>query len=55
MDKYLHLGNWRRRREGNIRTNLKEIGDHMRNWNDLPQDRDYWRAHMNAALIFQLP
>jgi hypothetical protein len=29
---------------------LKEIGISMRNWADLAQDRDYWRALVNVAL-----
>ena len=29
---------------------LKEIGINARNWDDLAQDRDYWRALVNAAL-----
>ena len=29
---------------------LKEIGINTRNWVDLAQDRDYWRALVNAAL-----
>ena len=34
----------RRRREDNIRRNLKEICINMRNWVDSAQDRDYWRT-----------
>jgi hypothetical protein len=30
---------------------LKEIGISTRNWFDLAQDRNYWRAFVNAALI----
>jgi hypothetical protein len=33
---------------------LKEIGINTRNWVDSPQDRDYWRALVNAALIFRV-
>ena len=29
---------------------LKKIGINMRNWDDSAQDRDYWRALVNAAL-----
>ena len=29
---------------------LKEIGINTRNWVDSTQDRDYWRALVNAAL-----
>ena len=44
------LGRPRRRWEENIRINLEEIGINMINWVDLAQDRNYWRALMNAAL-----
>ena len=40
----------RRRLEDNIRMYLEEIGINARNWVDSAQDRDYWRAHVNAAL-----
>ena len=40
----------RRRWEHNIRMDLKEIGIYTRNWIDLAQDSDYWRALVNAAL-----
>ena len=38
-----------------IRTHLKEIGINTRNWVDLTQNRDYWRALVNAALNLQVP
>ena len=44
------LGRPRRRWEDNIRMDLKEIGINTRNWVDLTQDRDYWRALVIAAL-----
>ena len=31
--------------------NLKEMGINTRNWVDSPQDRNYWRALVNAALM----
>ena len=34
---------------------LKEIGISMRNWVDSTQDRDYWRALVNAELNLQVP
>ena len=40
----------RRRWEENIRMDLKEIVINMRNWVDLTQGRDSWRALVNAAL-----
>ena len=44
-----HLGRPRRRWEGNIRMDLKEIGINTRNRVDLSQDRDYFRTLVNAA------
>ena len=40
----------RRKLEDNIRINLKEISINTKNWFDLTQDRDYWRALVNAML-----
>ena len=45
------LGRPRRRWEDNTRMDLKEIG----NWVDSAQDRDYWRALVNAALNLRVP
>ena len=44
------LGRPRRRWEYNIRMDLGEIGINAGNWVDSTQDRDYWRALVNAAL-----
>ena len=44
----------RRRWENNVRMDLKEIGINMRNWIDLSQNRDYWRALVKAALTLQI-
>ena len=41
----------RRRWEDNIRMDLKEIGIDSRNWVDSAQDRDYWRALVNALKL----
>jgi hypothetical protein len=40
----------RRRREDNIRIDLKEVGINMRNWVDSAKNRDYWRVLVNGAL-----
>ena len=44
------LGRPRRRWEDNIRMDLEEIGINTCNWVDSAQDRDYWRALVNATL-----
>ena len=49
------LGRLRRRWEDNIRMDLEEIGINAGNWVDSVQDRDYWRALVNAALNLRVP
>jgi hypothetical protein len=49
------LGRPRRRWEDNIRMDLKEMGINTRNWIVSAQNRDYWRALVNAALNHQVP
>ena len=49
------LGRPRRRWEDNIRMDLKEIGISTRIWVDSAQDRNYWRALVNAALKLRVP
>ena len=44
------LGRPRRRWEDNIRMDLEEG-----NWVDSAQDRNYWRALVNAALNLRVP
>ena len=43
-------GRPRWRLEDNIRMDIREIGINTRNWVDLAQDVDYWRALVNATL-----
>ena len=49
------LGSPRRRWEHNIRMDLGEIGISAGNWVDSAQDRNYWRALVNAALKLRIP
>ena len=42
-------------REDNIRMDFKEMCINTRNWVDLAQDRDYWRALLNVALNLWVP
>ena len=38
-----------------IRMDLEEIGINAGNWVDSAQDRNYWRALVNAALNLRVP
>ena len=49
------LGKPRRRWEDNIRMDFEEIGINAGNWVDQAQDRNYWRALVNAGLNLQIP
>ena len=49
------LGRPRRRWVDDIRVNLEEIGINAGNWVDSAQDRDYWRALVNAAMNLRVP
>jgi hypothetical protein len=44
------LGRTRRRWEDNIKMDLKEVGWGGMDWNELAQDRDRWRALVNAVM-----
>ena len=49
------VGRPRRGWEGNIRMDLEDICINAGNWVDSAQDRDYWRALVNAILNFRFP
>ena len=49
------LGRPWHRWEDNIRMDIKETGIITRNWVDLAQDKDYWRARVNATLNLRVP
>jgi hypothetical protein len=44
----------RRRWEDNIKMDLQEVGWGM-DWNELAQDRDRWRAVVNAVMNLRVP
>jgi len=44
------LGRPRRRMENNIKMNLQQVGCKGMDWIDLIQDRDRWRALVNAVM-----
>jgi hypothetical protein len=49
------LGRPRRRWEDNIRMYLQEVGCGGMDWIGLVQDRDSWRAIVNAIMNFPVP
>jgi hypothetical protein len=49
------LGRPKRRWEDNIKTDLREVGWGGIDWIDLAQDRDRWRALVNAVMNLRVP
>jgi hypothetical protein len=45
----------RRRWVDNIKMDLREIGWNGRDWIDLAQDRDRWRALVNTVMNLRVP
>jgi hypothetical protein len=39
----------------NIKMDLREVGWDGRDWIDLAQDREQWRAHVNAVMNLWVP
>ena len=49
------LGRPRRRWENNIKMDLQEVGCGGVDWTELAQDRDRWRALVNAVMNLRVP
>jgi hypothetical protein len=49
------LGRTRRRWEDNIKIDLQEVGCGGMNWIEMAQDRDRWRALVNAVMNLRVP
>jgi len=49
------LGRHGRRWEDNIKTDLQEVGCEAKDWIDVPQGRDRWRALVNAVMNLRVP
>jgi hypothetical protein len=49
------LGRPRRRWEDNIKMDLQEVGCGGMDWIELVQDRDRWRAIVNAVMNLPVP
>ena len=49
------LGRPRRRWEDNIKIDLQEVGCGALDWIELAQDRDMWRALVNAERNLRVP
>jgi hypothetical protein len=49
------LGRFRRRREDDMKMDLREMGWCGVDWIDMSQDRDQWRALVNTVMDLRVP
>ncbi|KAJ4439606.1 hypothetical protein ANN_07734 [Periplaneta americana] len=55
LESKIPLARPRRRLEDNIKMDLREVGYNDRDWINLAQDRDRWRAYVRAAMNLRVP
>ena len=49
------MGRPRRRWGANIKMDLQEVGEGCKDWMELAQDRDRWRALVSKAMNIRVP
>ena len=49
------MGRHRHRWEDNIKMELQEVGGGCRDWMELAQDRERWRALVSTVMKFRVP
>ena len=49
------MGGPRRRWDDNIKMALQEVGGGCRDWMELDQDRERWRAIVSTVMNFRIP
>ena len=54
-DRKKPLGRPRRKWKDNIKMTLQEVGFGCMDWSDVAQDRDRWRALVNAVTNLRVP
>jgi hypothetical protein len=55
LDGKIPMGRPRRRREDNIKMHLQEVGCADLDWIETAQDREKWRALLNAVMNLRVP
>ena len=54
-ERKIPMGRPRRKWEDNIKMDLQEVGGGCRDWMELAQDRDRWRALVSTVINLRVP